>query len=306
MKALLRSSQSHRSRALVRGRFSLHETAVKGFGAHNADIYSKSRPSYSSETIKQCCDIIGAYTKVNNKMDALNLVELGAGTGKFTESFFNYEKVLNRGKKNTYVACDQSQSFLEKIDIKNTQNPLDIDIIVASSNNLPLKNNSADCILIAQAFHWMASLDSVMEMSRVLKQDAPLVLIWNAFDESFDWILQIENILTTYYNRESKRIGQFIPRYRDQVWQNIFSNEAVVKQFKLPLRKCTSHQVVQSSRQDILNRLVSTSVISVLPEKERHIFFSKINEILDNHEQTRGKKTYDLRYTTDVYYVNKV
>ena len=203
------------------------------------------------------------------------------------------------------MACDQSQAFLEKIDVKSTQNPLTIDIIVASSNNLPLKSNSADCILIAQAFHWMASLDSVIEMSRILKPDAPLLLIWNAFDESIDWILQVENVLTTYYKRESQRIDQFIPRYRDHVWQNIFSNETVVKHFKLPLRKYTSHQVVPSTRQDILDRLASTSVISVLPENERHIFFSKINEILDNHEQTRGKTTYDLRYTTDVYYVNK-
>ncbi len=292
-----------RKSSAVITRYSSHETAVKGFSAHNAEIYNKSRPSYSRETIKQCCDIIG---QGNNNLNGLDIIELGAGTGKFTESFFNYETVLNKNLKNSYIACDQSQAFLEKINIaKSVKNSTNLDIVVASSNDLPFKKNSADCILIAQAFHWMASLDSVLEMSRVLKPEAPLILIWNAFDESIDWISQIENILTSYYERESQRINQFIPRYRDQKWQNIFADKTVAKHFKLPLRKYASHQVVRSTRQDILDRLVSTSVVSVLSEKEKQIFFTKINDILDNHEQTKGSTTYDLRYTTDVFYVNK-
>jgi ubiquinone/menaquinone biosynthesis C-methylase UbiE len=46
----------------------------------------------------------------------------------------------------------------------------------------------ADAIFVAQAFHWMANVDTLREMYRVLKPTGQLFLVWNTLDSTIPWL----------------------------------------------------------------------------------------------------------------------
>jgi ubiquinone/menaquinone biosynthesis C-methylase UbiE len=50
--------------------------------------------------------------------------------------------------------------------------------LLIEGESIESEANSADGVLVAQAFHWMATQTTLKEIHRVLKRNKPLILIW--------------------------------------------------------------------------------------------------------------------------------
>jgi hypothetical protein len=88
---------------------SVHEAAAKGFTGEGAAAYEKGRPSYDN-AMPQVLSILKMST--SSSTSAMNILELGAGTGKFTESFVsNASKIFFRSPSRLpYPRCHMPTS----------------------------------------------------------------------------------------------------------------------------------------------------------------------------------------------------
>lgn len=213
----------------------LHKVASAGFTSDSASSYNEGRPSYSNESIEH---IINILKKNNSNFNNKTFLELGAGTGKFTFSFLNYiEKQATPSSSSStpvdsslfnfkYIISEPSDGFLtslKDLSKEKIKNPnlfqLDFENFLSTKINLP--SNTLDGIIIAQAFHWMAYEESLLEILRVLKSGAPLILIWNTYDYSEEWVKKLEQqVLEPAYYRE--KIEDEVPRQQTGKWINCF------------------------------------------------------------------------------------
>ena len=66
---------------------SVHPVAQGGFDElDKSQIYERSRPSYSNEVVHFLLDKLGIATSAASTNQPLRILELGAGTGKFTST----------------------------------------------------------------------------------------------------------------------------------------------------------------------------------------------------------------------------
>lgn len=118
------------------------------------DLYANYRPQYPDSLLKYLLDL-----PVGKDL----LLDVGCGSGQLTKSIAPYFK--------SAVGIDPSLSQL-----KNTITAKSF-FVCASAESLPVKNNCADLIVVAQAAHWF-DLDSFYrETERVLKYHGVLALI---------------------------------------------------------------------------------------------------------------------------------
>lgn len=269
----------------------VHKVAEAGFGESNVLKYNSGRPSYSIEVTNYVKGIIDQCHE-NRSID--KILELGAGTGKFTESFIT-SKSMSNFDRNKYVATDPSAPFLKNLQEKM----IGVQTKIASGSNIPLESNSCSAVVIAQAFHWMSSKETLNEIHRVLNNNpkGPLILIWNSLNRSkADWIRQLEEvILEKYY------VGDRTPRFIDGLWENCFFEETGLQLFK-PLRKWKTEFTVVSTSQQIVDRITSVSVISRLPQEDIDRVADEVKNLLKNHPETYHilNDQYPLHYITDV------
>lgn len=141
----------------------VHEKSVTGFDQSNVDSYNKGRPSYNDETIKTVNEIIHAFdiqsTEGSVTVCDYQYVELGAGTGKFTKSFLQHpsNESIDRQK---YMAIEPSAAFLASLEEMN----LHVKTHYGAAQSIPIIDRSVSVVLVAQAFHWMASVETLEEV----------------------------------------------------------------------------------------------------------------------------------------------
>lgn len=68
-----------------------------------------------------------------------------------------------------------------------------VDCLDGTSWNIPVKDNSVDAVVIAQAFHWFDDIKTLQELHRVLKPNTGYgILAWNLENrERGDWVGQL-------------------------------------------------------------------------------------------------------------------
>jgi ubiquinone/menaquinone biosynthesis C-methylase UbiE len=177
-------------------------------------MYNQGRPSYSNAALSKISELI---LKIPLYDEKLQLVELGAGTGKFTNSFseFAVQTKLQR-KIGSYTAIEPSDGFRTSLIASVSPS---ITVANGTGSKMPSETNSIDAVFIAQAFHWMANTETLTEIHRVLKSKSPLILIWNSYDySSSNWLKVIdEEILTPNYGD--------VPRQQSGQWRDCFYTE---------------------------------------------------------------------------------
>jgi SAM-dependent methyltransferase len=269
----------------------LHPSAQSGFSKENIERYEIGRPSYSPEVLNNVIKLIEKSTKSPSHNEPYSILEIGAGTGKFTTAFLNSVKNMDSLKHCRYLALEPSE-FFEKL------SSLDLNIQVQQgvAENLPVESDSIDAVLIAQAFHWMANEKAILEIARVLKRDRPLILIWNGYDEDIDWIRKFQNqIIVPRYPADT-------PRYQTGAWETVF-NGPVGRSLFHPIQKFTCSNVVQGDVSMIVNRALSTSVISNQGEEVRREVEREVLELISTHPDTKTiprdtKDGYTMSYRT--------
>jgi SAM-dependent methyltransferase len=143
---------------------------ARSFGPE-AGRYDQVRPSYPAAALDL---VIGQLATEDGNCACV--VDLGAGTGKLTDS------LLNRNVE--VVAVEPDPQMLAVLAARLPQ----VRALAGSAEQIPLPDGSVDAVLVGQAFHWFRRPDADRELARVLRSGGVAGMIWNLPDRSVEWI----------------------------------------------------------------------------------------------------------------------
>jgi SAM-dependent methyltransferase len=247
----------------------VHTSAQIGFSTQ-AGTYTQGRPEYPHELNLWLRDTLGIDAQSS-------VVDLGAGTGKFTKLLKPLTEHLTAVEPVEAMRQEFGKSFP------------DTAIVHGTAESLPLADASADAVVCAQAFHWFANEAALAEIHRVLKPGGRLGLIWNVRDESVDWVAEITRIITPYEGDT--------PRFHTGKWRQPFNG----RYFAQPELSCFNYTHSGTAETVIMNRFLSVSFIAALPEAEKSIITEQLRELIHTHPALRGRETIAFPYQTQAY-----
>mmetsp|Transcript_18082 Transcript_18082/g.40097 ORF Transcript_18082/g.40097 Transcript_18082/m.40097 type:complete len:265 (+) Transcript_18082:269-1063(+) len=245
------------------------------------------------------------------KRDKAVLLELGAGTGKFTKSFLQFiarEDVQKRWPllQNTcYMASEPSEGFRDVLAQalseswveRGGRESMEVTVCSALGTAIPCQNGSLDGVLVAQAFHWMATEETLTELHRSIRQGGALACIWNSYDYSHDWLREIDRqILTPAYGTLNT------PRQQTGHWKECFATAAGRRIFG----ELQFHQrpfIHTGTRATVEARIMSTSVVAELPQEDKQKMQHTLAHILDTQpdlQEARETGRWAVPYHTEV------
>ncbi len=134
--------------------------------------YQRVRPGYPAESAQWLVP-----------PGALDALDAGAGTGKFTEL------LLNLGL--TVTALDPSADMLEQLQAHYPG----ATAVHATAEATGLPPAAFDVVSVAQAWHWCDALAASTELARVLRPNGTLGLVWNQLDTSVPWVHRLSRIM---------------------------------------------------------------------------------------------------------------
>jgi SAM-dependent methyltransferase len=247
----------------------LNLVALKGFGAAAA-AYVRGRPSYPAELLTWLRETLELGP-------ATTVLELGAGTGKFTQLLLETEARV--------VAVEPIDAMRSELAAKFH----DLKILAASAESIPISDGSVDAVVCAQAFHWFANEVALSEMHRVLKPRGKLGLIWNVRDESIDWVARITAIITPYEGAA--------PRYHKGEWRRAFSTSlfSPLIETRFPFAHSGPPADV------IVDRFMSVSFIAALPDEDNRRVRQQLTELIETHPELKSRSTIAVPYTSHAY-----
>ena len=248
----------------------IHAAAQAGYAAE-AERYAKGRPEYPPALLPWLRDELGLTA-------GRTVVDLGAGTGKFTSLLMQTDAAL--------TAVEPVASMREKLAARFPT----LSISEGRAEDLPLASVSMDAIACAQAFHWFANRDALTEMHRVLRPGGRLGLVWNARDESVDWMAAITDIISPYEGDA--------PRYYKGEWRQPFEGFAGFGPLNV-YRFDNEH--TGPPEEVILNRFLSVSFIAALEAPRKALVASQLKDLIHQHPALRGQKFVAVRYRTEAF-----
>ncbi len=161
------------------------------------------------------------------------------------------------------------------------------------AESIPAGEATADVVLAAQAFHWFDGRRALVEIARVLRPGGRFGLIWNARDESSEWVARMAEIVD--------RHGSGVPQYKFMEWKRAFEACRVF----MPLAERSFRHAQTGDLQMILDRVASISFVAALPPSDRRTVLGEVTRLIRSHPQTRGMSHITLPYRTDVYWARK-
>jgi ubiquinone/menaquinone biosynthesis C-methylase UbiE len=112
----------------------------------------------------------------------LDVLDLGAGTGKLTRT------LVNAGHR--VSAVDPSERMLSVLSAALPQ----VRALVATAEALPLAANSIDVVTVAQAWHWLKQPIAAQECARVLRPGGLLAVGWHLRNLAEPWVQELEDL----------------------------------------------------------------------------------------------------------------
>lgn len=244
----------------------VHATAQSGFDA-DAARYARGRPDYPAE-------VSGWLTDTLDLEPGKTVIDLGAGTGKFTRP------LLQTGAR--VIAVEPVAAMRAKLSADLPE----VEVLDGSATSIPLPDEAVDAIVCAQAFHWFATAEALAEMHRVLKPAGILGLIWNTKDASVPWVQAAYSVIEPYEGD--------VPRFHTGAWRDVFPAQGFGPLHEERFR----HQHIGTPETVIVDRLLSVSFISSLPEAEREKVATKLRSLIATDPALAGQPQIAAPYTT--------
>ncbi len=224
-----------------------------------ADVYDRARPAYPVEAAEW---LVGSS-------DPAVVVELGAGTGKLTET------LLAAGHE--VVATDP---LPEMLGLLRGRAP-GARTAVATAEAIPLPSGFADVVVCAQSFHWFDHEVALPEIARVLRPGGVLAMTWNLRDDGIPWVRRLWSMIGAPDSFESLAAPAEGAADFGEVEHRDFRNWQDLR------------------RDDLLDLVRSRSYVVTLPEDERTDVLRRVGELYD--EYGRGPDGMRLPYLTRCY-----
>ncbi|AKV08623.1 SAM-dependent methyltransferase [Pseudomonas fluorescens NCIMB 11764] len=252
----------------------VHHSAAAGYKTA-ADTYVRGRPDYPPQVADWLTDTLGLNADKS-------VVDLGAGTGKFTGRLVATGALV--------IAVEPVPQMLEKL----SEAWPDVLAVSGTATDLPLPDASVDVVICAQAFHWFASGEALTEIARVLKPGGKLGLVWNLRDTRVSWVPKLDAIVNA--------LEGDTPRFYTGAWRRAFPHAAFG-----PLQEQQfSHGHTGAPEDVIFNRVRSTSFVSALPAAERAKVDEQMRVLVDAEPELRGKDVVTVPYVTAAFVAVKV
>ncbi|MBN9599460.1 MAG: methyltransferase domain-containing protein [Afipia sp.] len=252
----------------------IHHAAAKGYTS-KAEMYARGRPDYPPEILDWLRERLGLEA-------GKSVVDLGAGTGKFTRY------LARTGAR--VIAVEPVRQMREQL----AKALPEVEVLEGTATALPLPDNSVDALTCAQSFHWFATRAALAEIHRVLKPGGRLGLIWNMRDEDIEWIGRLSEIIAPYEGDA--------PRFAKGTWRQVFPFEGLT-----PLQEDHFHHAHTGAPEDvIINRLRSVSFIAALPADEEAKVVAKMRALIDATPALAGKDEISVPYSTVAYWAEKI
>ena len=200
-----------------------------------ADVY-KLRPNYSIKVAKEILKGVSINSDINEcnkKREVLQqiktsgrepiVVELGAGTGKFTKLLLELGAEVYAIEPNPDMRGNLSSSY----GINSNLHIIDDARAVAEQTGLA--DGMADAVVVAQSFHWFDEDKCKAEFDRILKKGGKVSIIYNWFATKRSMAMReyhklLRECATRPISREddmnSEFFGNFFGQYRKKAWQN--------------------------------------------------------------------------------------
>lgn len=210
------------------------------------NAYEAGRPSYPAE-------LVAALPLKTSRC----VVDLGAGTGKFTRLLAPQLAADAR-----LIAVEPVPEMAAKL-----AGEARIEVVSARADNVGLATGVADLVVCAQAFHWFDDEPSVAEIARLLHPGGMLALIWNMRDERVAWVDALSRMIDAYAGDA--------PRHQTGRWQWILNDPRFVLE-----KEIVQDHPHAMARQGVFERVVSTSYIARLPDAEKDVLRRKTDAIL--------------------------
>ncbi|WP_127554597.1 class I SAM-dependent methyltransferase [Actinoplanes sp. OR16] len=220
------------------------------FGAA-ADAYERGRPPYPQKALDWL--LPGGSPRV---------LDLGAGTGKLSR--------LVRARGLGVTAVDPSEGMLAEL----RRTLPDVPAFIGSAEEIPLPDDSADVVLVAQAWHWVDPARALPEITRVLTPGGRLGLIWNVRDERTDWVQRLGSIIGSASTDRSPRLD-------------------------VPFETASFEWAHTIAPDELLDLVASRSRIILLPADERAAVLAQVRQLTATHPALLGRGSYQLPYVTE-------
>ncbi|OYU08491.1 MAG: SAM-dependent methyltransferase [Pseudomonas sp. PGPPP1] len=247
----------------------VHTSAQQGFSTQ-AVTYAQGRPDYPRQLTGWLTDTL--------RIDAQStVIDLGAGTGKFTRLLSTLATTLIAVEPVTQMGAQLTRLLP------------DVRLLEGTAEAIPLPPASADALVCAQAFHWFSTEAALAEIHRVLKPEGRLGLVWNVRDESVGWVAAITEIITPYEGDT--------PRFHTGRWREAFTGQY----FSDPEMTCFPYHHVGSPQEVIMDRFLSVSFIAALPAAQKATVTAQLQALIDTHPELRGRDTVAFPYQTQAY-----
>lgn len=237
------------------------EVLAKSFERIGAD-YDRYRPGFPTEA---------AELLVPEHVEAV--LDLGAGTGKFTE--------LLTERAARVIAVEPSTAMLGVLREKLPE----VLSLEGNAERIPMEDRTVQAVAVAQAFHWFDRDAACAEIRRVLVPDGRLGLFWNHYDPTCAW------------DRAAQRIAH--PAV-DQVERTTGDTPADLPGFVLVHREELRWRET-ITRDDYLSRWGTVSSFIVADGRTRAEMTAAIERVLDEDPETRGRAVFDLPQETSTF-----
>lgn len=220
------------------------------------EIYAKSRPKYALELLK--------YLKSSlNISESSVIADIGSGTGIFTE------QLLSLGCK--VFGVEPNDDMRKKAEEKLSTNKNFISVN-GNAESTGLKNDSIDCVTVAQAFHWFNQETFKSECKRILKPNGKVIIVYNSRDENAECTKALYSLRQKYN-----------PEFHG--FSNGISKEKCIGFFNGNCEIFTADNTQTYNLESYINRVLSSSYSLKIGDENYYKYLKEINEIFNEYSE---------------------